>query len=221
MNELLEISNLSFFYGDKRVLDNVDFILYKGDITCVRGKNGAGKTTLLKVLSTILTPREYNVKYLGEKTTLEEIKENIIFIPNSPYLYESLTGWQNIELIRNLYQKDKKIFYDNVNKYIIEYDMRRYLDDFVESYSLGMKYKVYFVAVLSVDHDIILMDEPLNAMDSESQKKAIHSLKNMVFERDKTILFSSHISGLISDLATREYAIHNGKIINNYNCWKN
>lgn len=76
-----------------------------------------------------------------------------------------------------------------------------------------MKYKVYFLAAISLNCSIILMDEPLNAMDYESQKKAIANLKSMVAIGDKAILFSSHISGLISNLATKECVIANGKII--------
>lgn len=212
MKELLEINNLHFSYGDKKVLNGVSFALCKGDILCLKGKNGTGKTTLLKVLSTILSTEEYSAKYLGREATLQEIKENMIYIPNSPYLYGSLTGWQNIELIRNLWKKGKEGFYNRINKYVSEYEMENYLYDFVENYSLGMKYKVYFLAALSVDSSIILMDEPLNAMDKESQKKAINSLKNIVESNDKAILFSSHISGLISDLATKECILCDGKI---------
>ena len=75
-----------------------------------------------------------------------------------------------------------------------------------------MRYKLFFIAALAVEKNVMLMDEPLNAMDKESQDLAIDDLKKYVLNDDKAILFSSHISSLISELATKEYILQDGKL---------
>ncbi len=212
MNELLEISDLSFAYDEKKVLDKVDFKLNEKDILCIMGKNGSGKTTLFKVLSGILAAGQCDIKLRGESISPQELKKRIMFIPNNPYLYSELTGMENIELIRNLWCVDKNTFYESINEYIKEYEMLSYVDDFVENYSLGMKYKLYYIAAMSVGQDIILMDEPLNAMDTESQNKAMADLRKYVESGERAIIFSSHISQLISDLSSGQLLLEDGKI---------
>lgn len=135
-----------------------------------------------------------------------------MFIPSAPYLYSELTGMENIELIRNLWNVDKERYYNRIYKYIAEYGMESFVNDFVKNYSLGMKYKLYYIATISVGQDIILMDEPLSAMDCESQDKAIADLKEYVETGKRAIVFSSHISQLISDLSSKQLLLENGKI---------
>lgn len=212
MKELLEISELSFAYDDDNVLEDVTFKLNKKDILCIMGKNGSGKTTLFKVLSGILAAQQYKISLRGAPVSSNELKKKLMFIPNTPYLYGELTGMENIELIRNLWKAEKSSFYENINEYINKYDMRSYVDDFVENYSLGMKYKLYYIAAMSIGQDIILMDEPLNSMDAESQNKAMSDLRKYVENGDRAIVFSSHISQLISDLSSRQLLLENGKI---------
>lgn len=212
MSELLEISNLYFSYDEKRVLNNVGFKLREKEILCIMGKNGSGKTTLFKVLSGIYDCRNCKVKISGKKASSTDLKKKIMFIPSAPYLYSELTGMENIELIRNLWNVDKERYYNRIYKYIAEYGMESFVNDFVKNYSLGMKYKLYYIATISVGQDIILMDEPLSAMDCESQDKAIADLKEYVETGKRAIVFSSHISQLISDLSSKQLLLENGKI---------
>ena len=90
--------------------------------------------------------------------------------------------------------------------------MRSYVDDFVKNYSLGMKYKLYYIAAMSVGQDIILMDEPLNAMDYSSQNMAMEDLRKYVSTGQRAIIFSSHITQIISDLSSEKLLLENGKI---------
>ena len=120
MSELLEISDLSFAYDKKNVLNNVSFKLKEKDILCIMGKNGSGKTTMFKVLSGILNTKDCKVSIHGRRASLGELKKKIMFIPNSPYLYSELTGMENIELIRNLWCADKESYYESINEYINE-----------------------------------------------------------------------------------------------------
>lgn len=212
MSELLEISDLSFAYDKKNVLNNVSFKLKEKDILCIMGKNGSGKTTMFKVLSGILNTKDCKVSIHGRRASLGELKKKIMFIPNSPYLYSELTGMENIELIRNLWCADKESYYESINEYINEYSMRSYVDDFVKNYSLGMKYKLYYIAAMSVGQDIILMDEPLNAMDYSSQNMAMEDLRKYVSTGQRAIIFSSHITQIISDLSSEKLLLENGKI---------
>ncbi len=75
-----------------------------------------------------------------------------------------------------------------------------------------MKYKTFLAAVLSLEIPVLLMDEPLNAMDSKSQKKAISVLKDYVSNGKKSIIFSSHIDTIVSELSSKVYHLKGGKL---------
>ena len=76
-----------------------------------------------------------------------------------------------------------------------------------------MKYKLYFSAALAIGPDIIMLDEPLNAMDLESQAKAIQDVTDYVKGNEKAVMFSSHISQLINNLSNRILLLKDGRLI--------
>lgn len=207
MKEVIDVKNLHFAYKEEKVLKGVDLKVYPGDIVGIKGKNGAGKTTLLKLISGII-PTE-------EDTWRKDFStQKILFVPNSPSMYGSLTGRENMELLRCLWKQPKKKFWNQVSVLSEKFSMTGYLDELVQNYSLGMRYKVYLAASLAMNQQILLMDEPLNAMDPEGQEIAIGLLKEFAAGSERAIVFSSHMNELISVLANRVICLENGVIKN-------
>ena len=201
-----KIQHYTFSYDNKnKVLDDMEIIIRGGEIVCINGVNGAGKTTLLKILSGLLD--EYNTD-----ENIKKIRKESIFISNAPIMYDNLTGMENAKLLCDLWKKNHDIFDRNFQIYLKVFEMENYLDKEWSEYSLGMKYKTFLAAVLSLEIPILLMDEQLNAMDAKSQKKAIKILKEYVADKKHTIIFSSHINNISSELSDRSYILKGGKL---------
>ncbi|SDY00111.1 ATP-binding cassette domain-containing protein [Lachnobacterium bovis] len=200
------VKHLQFFYNaENMVLEDVSFEIQGGEIVCINGMNGAGKTTLLKILAGVLD--EYNMD-----ANLKKFREDSIYISNAPDMYDNLSGRENAELLRALWKKNSLEFENNFKKYMKIFEVESYINDDLGDYSLGMKYKTFLAAVLSLEIPILLMDEPLNAMDSKSQKKAISVLKDYVSNGKNSIIFSSHIDTIVSELSSKVYHLKGGKL---------
>ncbi len=200
------VKHLQFFYNaENMVLEDVSFEIQGGEIVCINGMNGAGKTALLKILAGVLD--EYNMD-----ANLKKFREDSIYISNAPDMYDNLSGRENVELLRALWKKNSLEFENNFKKYMKIFEVESYINDDWGDYSLGMKYKTFLAAVLSLEIPILLMDEPLNAMDSKSQKKAISVLKDYVSNGKNSIIFSSHIDTIVSELSSKVYHLKGGKL---------
>jgi ABC-2 type transport system ATP-binding protein len=207
----LEIKNLNFSYegSNKSVLKNINLKLNPNDIVCIRGENGSGKTTLLKILSGLIKvdiPFIFNGLEVNE---INEYKRKIAYISDEPYLYEELTGIQNLKLIMNLWNEDKLNYMDKCYELCKEFKLENSLNELVGNYSLGMKHKLFLIAMLTRETELIFLDEPLNALDLDSQYIAIELLKKYAKD-NKAILFVTHIENIQNSLANIVFSLNNG-----------
>ncbi|MFX0550068.1 ATP-binding cassette domain-containing protein [Hathewaya histolytica] len=214
---LLKIDRLDFKYSDEKVLfNNANLTLNKREIICLIGANGSGKTTLLKILSNIIIT-DLNIEFLGKNSTIKDIIRHIGYVPDKPFLYDYLTGEENIDYITNVFKENKSIFKDKVLEICKKLNLYDDLNKEVRNYSLGMKHKLFLAIILSRNVDLILMDEPLTSLDTDSTKIVI-KIMNDLCKNGTTILVSSHIKQIVDDLADRILCVKNSKIIE---CKKN
>jgi len=168
--------NLSFYYGKKIVLNNINFKLNRGDVVALVGPNGVGKSTLLKIIAGII----------GNK----KVSYNVSFLINEPAFYPYLTGIENLNTFNFLY---KKHLYDP--KYCLKLvDLENSKNTLYHKYSIGMKKRLGIAKCLLQDADIYLFDEPLNGLDA----KSIILFRDIVKElqkNNKIVIISSHILG--------------------------
>lgn len=209
----INLFNLNFSYSkEKKIFDNAHFSLNKGDRVCILGENGSGKSTLLKILANII-PCKLDIEFLGsKKTEIKPIIKNIGYIPDKPFLYDELTGIENINFIMNVFNEDKKNYIKTVNIFCEKFKLTQDLNNKVKEYSLGMKHKLFLSCILARDIKLLLLDEPLTALDSNSQKIAIKELEKKS-ANNLCIIFTSHIKELQKELATKVYLIENQKIL--------
>ncbi|UXV38790.1 ATP-binding cassette domain-containing protein [Staphylococcus simulans] len=206
----LKCLNKSF---DKKhmVINNLSISIDDG-IHCIIGKNGAGKTTLLNLISSLIFPDSGDIA-IDEKSIYKHknLRSNIFYVPIEPFFYERLSAKENLLLICSLFEKhidisDIKNIFKMVNLEI------NVLNNPVYTFSSGMKQKLNFASMLLVKPYIILLDEPFNALDYETQEKFSLLLKEMQNQKH-IIIFTSHISSTISTLAENIMVLKNGYII--------
>ncbi len=202
----LKISNLSKSYDDKEVLKDINFTFEKGKIYGLLGRNGAGKTTFFNALNE-------DIEIESGKFILEESKnrkltnQDIGYVTATPIVPEFLTAREFLQFyleinknrIKNL--KNLDYYFDLVK--IAKKDQ----DILLKEYSHGMKNKIQMLVNIIINPKIILLDEPLTALDIVAQeeiKKMFQALKD-----NHIIIFSTHILELAIDLCDEIVVLNN------------
>lgn len=208
----IEIKNLTKRIRNSVILDNINLDFEKGTIYGIKGRNGSGKTMLLRAICGLIVPTEGAVFFKDK-----ELHKDISIPPSIGVLIESPGFWKNYSGFENL-----KILSSIKNK-ITDKDILQTLDDVglnpndkkpYKKYSLGMKQKLGIAQALMEKPEVILLDEPTNALDEESVK-SIRKLLLREKDRGATILIASHNTEDIESICDYKLEIDNGKIKNN------
>lgn len=213
---ILKLTNISKSFNKKHMVINDLSITINEGIHCIIGKNGAGKTTLLNIVSSIMFPDVGDI-LVDEKSiyTHNNLRSHIFYVPIEPFFYERLSAKDNLLLICSLFEKDINI--NDLEKVFEQVNLEKeVLNNPVHTFSSGMKQKLNFASMLLVKPYIILLDEPFNALDYETQEKFSLLLKEMKSQK-RIIIFTSHISNTISTLADNLLVLKNGNITHQEN----
>lgn len=217
MGELiLKCDKLNKSFGKKKILKDVSFELYEGDILGFIGPNGAGKTTTIKMIlglqsidSGSVLINGYDIKKDFEKAIL-----SVGTIVENPDLYMYLTGYENLKLVANMYKNIDKNRIDEVIK-IVKLEQR--INDKVSKYSLGMRQRLGIAQAILHKPNLLILDEPTNGLDPEGIKELREIIKNLALKENVGVLISSHNLSELESFCNKVVIIKNGKIIDKNN----
>lgn len=212
---MIEIKNVIKIYnGDKKAVDNISFTVNNGEIFAFIGHNGAGKTTTIKSIVGILDFEEGDILINGKsiKKSPIECKKQMAYVPDNPDLYENMKAIDFINFICDMYEVSKEVREENINKYAKMFEMQEKLDDYISSFSHGMKQKIALIAALVHNPDVLIMDEPFVGLDPKAVFDIKEVMKDMC-KQGKTIFFSTHILEVAEKLCDRVAIIKQGKIV--------
>ncbi|MFV0382224.1 MAG: ATP-binding cassette domain-containing protein [Breznakia sp.] len=199
---MLEIKKLHFSYGDHCVFKEFSFSLKQNESLCIKGKNGTGKTTLLKILCGLNYAPQLKCTIDGIDYSQNDLKKRVIYIPSSPNFYESLSLKEYVAWIKAMWKKEES-FYSSVQKNLQALHLCVDEDKEISTYSLGMKYKLYFATFLALEYPILLLDEPFNSLDKDSRSAAISLINEHIKRHQGYCIFSSHVEDTIIQLSTK------------------
>jgi len=212
---LLEVQDVSFSFGDHKVVDRVSFSLEKGECFGLLGPNGAGKTTLTKLIVGLLQPKEGHVFINGIDVQKEskKIKPLIGVCFQESIFYGDLTGKENLEFIAELYNvprgKVKNAVSSSLNQVLLnEKDATKR----VEHYSGGMKRRLAVAAALLNDPPLLILDEPTTGLDPQARRALWEAIKTLK-EEGRGILLTTHYMDEADFLSDKVAVIDQGKII--------
>ncbi|MBJ8037220.1 ATP-binding cassette domain-containing protein [Bacillus cereus] len=199
----IQVPRLQF--ENKIILQESSLIIEDGKSYCITGANGSGKTTLLNYM---MTGTETKIYKQRKEIDLLEFKRNTAFIPNNPPIFDLLTGWENIQYICSLWRiKDKDNYLQEVKMYCDLFELsQESLHDQVHTYSLGMKYKLFLISMISRNINLLLLDEPFTALDKNSQQE-IYKILVEFLERGNSLIFVTHIEEFKNQLGDYIYEI--------------
>ena len=194
----LEVNNLKKSYGEKLVLDDIDFSFESGKIYGLIGRNGAGKTTFFNSLNSDIDIDSGSF-YLEDEYGKNSLSTNDIgYVVSTPIVPEFLTAREFLEFFMEI-NKDKVDKDKTVDDYFSLVQISREdQDKLLKDYSHGMKNKMQILINVIAHPRVILLDEPLTSLDvvvQDEMKKLFKSLKNK-----HIIIFSTHILEIAMDL---------------------
>jgi ABC-2 type transport system ATP-binding protein len=213
MIEILSISK-SYNKGSVKAVDNLDLKVNRGEIFGFLGPNGAGKTTTIKMIVGLLNPDSGSILIDGTDIAKEPIKAKakMGYVPDSPNLYDRLTGMEYLNFMADVYQVPEDIRKERIGHYLEMFDLKDAAGDLIKSYSHGMKQKIALTGALIHDPKLWILDEPMVGLDP----KSAHLLKIQMREhcdKGNTVFFSTHVLEVAEKLCDRVGIIHKGRLI--------
>lgn len=206
----IKIENYSKRLGKAQILDNVNMTLTGGHIYGFKGKNGSGKTMLMRAVCGLILPTSGRVMINGEEIGKDiSYPRSIGALLENPAFLNSYTGKKNLKMIAEIKNIIKDADIDETLKMVgLEPDDKRTY----RKYSLGMKQKLGIAAAIMEKSDIIILDEPINALDEETAHSIRDILRNLRDE-GSLIILACHDTEELNFLSDEIYEIHDGKII--------
>ena len=182
----------------------VSFKVKKGEILGIVGKNGSGKSTMLRAIAGIFSPNSGTIDLHGNSVSLLSI--GVGFQPE-------LTGRENIVLSGMLLGASEKEITERIEDIIEFSELGAFIDKPVRTYSSGMYSKLAFSITAILETDIILIDEVLSVGDARFKKKSYNKMKQLISDKDRTVIIVSHDLKTVANLCTSVLWINDGEFV--------
>ncbi|HOP68365.1 MAG: ABC transporter ATP-binding protein [Dethiobacteria bacterium] len=213
---MIKINDLSKSYnrGAVKAVNNLNLHVKAGEIFGFLGPNGAGKTTTIKMMVGLLKPDRGTLMISGYSITDQplEVKKRIGFVPDTPEIYDKLTGLEYLNFMGDVYGVPGAVRKERIAMLLDLFELGGAVGDLLQSYSHGMRQKIVLVGAMLHQPEVFIMDEPMVGLDPKSS----NNLKNYMREhcnQGKTVFFSTHILEVAERLCDRIGIIHRGELI--------
>ena len=213
--ELRKVYRTGFWLNQKVVpLKSCSLQVYPGETFGLLGPNGAGKTTLLKLLLGIIRPTSGRGLLLGQPIGDVKVKQHIGYLPENPYLYDYLSGWEFLELAAGLFQIPQKLQRQRIPQLLelvglSQADARKKQ---MRRYSKGMLQRVGMAQALINDPDLVFLDEPMSGLDPLGRYQ-MREIILFLKASGKTIFFNSHLLNEVEKICDRVAILAQGELI--------
>ena len=214
MKKIIEVSNLTKEYKNKKAVDNLSFDLYEGEILGLLGPNGSGKSTTINCLLSLLKYQKGSIKIFGEMMQADsyDIKSKIGVIFQDVAVFDELNVYDNINYFCGLYIKDKKTRLKYVEDAIDLVGLGEFKKYYPKQLSGGLLSRLNIACGIAHKPKLIFLDEPTVAVDPQSRNNILDGIKKL---RDDgaTIIYTTHYMEEVEILCDRIIILDKGKII--------
>ena len=218
-NSFISLENISVsFKKNHQILDNISLNIPRGQILGLLGPNGAGKSTLMNVISGLIRPNYGKIKIYDNDITglpiyLRTKKFKISIIPQFGGLFASLTTEQNIRAVAEILIKDKSFIDIKVNELISKFELDSVKEIEAKYLSGGQKRRLVIAMGLISKPDIILMDEPLAALDPQTIQMLQNTITKLQTDFNLTIIITDHQARDLLAICDKAIILSNSKIV--------
>jgi ABC-2 type transport system ATP-binding protein len=211
---MIEAVSLTKLYGDFAAVEDLTLKVGRGQIFGFLGPNGAGKTTTIRMLVGLMRPTTGSIHIAGLDMATEALqaRARLAYLPDTPYLYEKLTGREFVYFVAGLYRVPPEVAKRRVDELFPLFSLDDRADDLIEGYSHGMRQKTVMVAALVHDPEVLFLDEPTVGLDPRSAR-LLRDILRQLAQRGVTVFLSTHILEIAERMCDRVGIINQGHLI--------
>lgn len=215
---MIQIENLTKFFNNKKIINNVNLKINKGELVVLIGPSGCGKTTTLKMINKLLKPDSGKIFINGSdisKMDTIELRRNIGYVIQQTGLFPHMTIRENIGIVPSLKKWNKKQISKRTEELMKLAGMKSedYLNRYPNELSGGQRQRIGVIRALAANPEIILMDEPFSALDPITRSQLQDELFNLQQTLKKTIVFVTHDMSEALKLGDRICIMKDGNIL--------
>ena len=209
------VSNLVKKFGDFAAVNDVSFVVDKGEIFAFLGPNGAGKTTTIKMLTTLLQPTSgaMEVDGLDPAKDQHRVRQRFGIVFQDPSLDSELTAYENMEIHGVLYHVPHGLRRERIEKLLKLFELWERRKDLVKKFSGGMKRRLEIARGLLHRPTILFLDEPTLGLDPQSRNQLWTQVKHLNETEQVTVFLTTHYMDEADRVAHRIAVIDHGRIV--------
>lgn len=210
----VELRGVTKRYNEILAVNNINLAINSGEIFALLGPNGSGKSTTLKMLLGLVPPTAGSLTVLGLDVQKDPVavKRQVGYVPESPDVYEFLTGIEYLDFIADIYNVPPTEKQQRINEYLKALQLEGREGDMINSYSDGMKKKISLISAFLHKPKLLILDEPLNALDPRSARIVKNFLQELKTQGVTTIL-STHVLEIAEAVCDRIGIMYQGSIL--------
>lgn len=210
----IELRGVLKNFGGTRALDHVKLEFEPGQIVALLGANGAGKSTLLRLLAGVIAPSRGDIYFDDEPFRRDRLdqRRRFMFMPDFPFLFPEKTVLRNLSIPLRLYHADEHGAEEHVLALLHEFDLLPLAQMPVAALSRGQAYKTGLVALLAVDPEVWLLDEPFASGMDPHGINAFKARARAAVARGRTVIYSTQILEVAERFCDRACVIQRGEV---------
>ncbi len=210
---MIELRQLTKKFGEALAVDDISLTVKPGEVFGFLGPNGSGKTTTIKMITGIYRPTSGSVSVGGFDLAAdpEKAKAIIGYIPDEPFVYEQLTGWEFLNFVGTIFGIPRAERQARIEKLMNTFPIIDVVDGYFGDYSRGTKQKMTILAALLHEPRVLVVDEPIVGLDPRSVRIVKDILKDFAAEGG-TVFMSTHSLEIAESICTRIAIINRGRL---------
>ena len=218
VNSVIEFENISLAYGNRLILDNINFKINEGQIFGMLGPNGVGKSTIFNLITGLISPQNGKIKIEGNNVTqypiyLRSKKFKVGYVPQYGGYFNDLTLLDNLKAISEIIIDNKNLRNDKIDYLISKFELDNLKDIKAKFLSGGQKKKLVIALSLMSEPKVLLLDECFAALDVLTIKMLQETIVNLQQESNITICICDHQARDLLACVDVAMILSNGKII--------
>lgn len=212
MESIVELKNVTKVIRGRTIIDDISFVVNKGEVFGFLGPNGAGKTTTIRMMVGLMGITSGDIIIAGAsiKNNFSEAVSHVGAIVENPEMYKFMSGYDNLVHFSRMTKGVSKEKIDEVAELV---GLTGRIHDKVKTYSLGMRQRLGLAQCLLHNPDVLILDEPTNGLDPAGIREIRDYLRLLALEKDMAVIVSSHLLSEMEMMCDRIGIIQNGRLV--------
>jgi ABC-2 type transport system ATP-binding protein len=210
----VKLADVSKLYSDVTAVDHLDLDVKKGEILGLLGPNGSGKSTTLKMILGLVKADSGLINVLGVNVKDDPlaVKKQLGYVPESPRIYEFLTGLEFLDFAGDIYGMKLEEKKKRIDEFLKALSLEGREGDMISAYSEGMKQKIIIISAIMHKPELLIMDEPITSLDPKSAK-IVKDLLRQLASQGVTTIMSTHVLEIAQAMCDRIAIMHEGTLL--------